>query len=107
VERGLRTEETRKQAQMHKRTPASGEKQQDAATDVPYLSQREIEILALVAGGRTDNEIAIQLCLSAKTVSWYVKEIRAELGAQSRAHAVALALQHGILSWTSIPEQES
>jgi DNA-binding CsgD family transcriptional regulator len=106
VESGLGTEETRKQAQMHKRTPASGNKQQDAVTNAPYLSQREIEILELVAGGRTDNEIAIQLCLSAKTVSWYVKEIRAELGAQSRAHAVALALRHGILSEISIPEQE-
>jgi DNA-binding CsgD family transcriptional regulator len=107
VERGLRTEETRKQAQMHKRTPASGEKQQDAATDAPYLSQREIEILALVADGRTDNEIAIRLCMSAKTVSWYVKEIRARLNARSRAHAVALAMWQGILSGEHSPDVHS
>jgi DNA-binding CsgD family transcriptional regulator len=71
------------------------------------LSRREREVLALVAQGASDNEIAIQLCLSAKTVSWYVKDIRARLGAQSRAHAVALALQHGILSKTLTPRQET
>jgi LuxR family transcriptional regulator len=70
------------------------------------LSRREREVLALVAQGASDNEIAIRLCLSAKTVSWYVKEIRARLGAHSRAHAVALALRHGILSGMSTPEQE-
>lgn len=72
-----------------------------------HLSRREKEVLALVAQGASDNEIAIQLCLLAETVSWYVKEIRAKLGGQSRAHAVALALQHGILSGTSTPEQEA
>jgi len=71
-----------------------------------HLSRREREVLALVAQGASDNEIAIQLCLSAKTVSWYVKDIRARLGAHSRAHAVALAMQLGILSGTSMPEPE-
>ena len=78
----------------------------DAGGKEIRLSRREREVLALVAQGASDNEIAIQLCLSAKTVSWYVKEIRARLGAHSRAHAVALALQHGILSGMSMPEQE-
>ena len=70
------------------------------------LTPRQAEVLALVAQGASDNEIAMRLCLSAKTVSWYVKEIRAQLGARSRAHAVALALQHGLLSEMSMPEQE-
>ena len=71
------------------------------------LSRRERQVLTLVAQGASDNEIAIQLCLSAKTVSWYVKEIRAKIGAHSRAHAVALAMEHGILSGLSTPEQVS
>jgi DNA-binding CsgD family transcriptional regulator len=71
------------------------------------LSRRETQVLSLVAQGASDNEIAIQLCLSAKTVSWYVKEIRAKIGAHSRAHAVALAMGHGILSGLSTPEQGS
>ena len=54
----------------------SDEEQRDAANSATYLSERESEILTLVAEGRTDNEIAILLCMSAKTVSWYVKEIR-------------------------------
>jgi DNA-binding NarL/FixJ family response regulator len=95
-----------KETQMQPGTRVSKESR-DAANVTPYLSQREREILTLVAEGRTDNEIAIHLCLSAKTVSWYVKQIRTRLEACSRAHAVALALQHGLLSGPSIPEQES
>ena len=85
----------------------SGEEQRDAANNTTYFSKREIEILTLVAEGRTDNEIAIRLCMSAKTVSWYVKEIRARLDARSRAHAVALAMRQGILSGKLSPEQGS
>ena len=84
----------------------SDEEACDAGGKEIRLSRREREVLALVAQGASDNEIAIQLCLSAKTVSWYVKDIRARLGAHSRAHAVALAMQRGILSETSSPEQE-
>ena len=71
------------------------------------LSRRQREILALVAQGGSDNEIAMELCLSAKTVSWYVKEIRARLDARSRAHAVALALQHDLLAGTSKTDSRS
>ena len=88
-------------------TSTSDEEQRDAANSATYLSEREIEILALVAEGRTDNEIAIRLCMSAKTVSWYVKEIRARFNARSRTHAVALAMRQGILSGKLSPEQGS
>ena len=71
------------------------------------LTPRQAEILTLVAQGASDNEIAMQLCLSAKTVSWYVKEIRTLLKARSRTHAVALALQYGLLSGNSKPDQDS
>jgi two-component system NarL family response regulator len=84
----------------------SDEEQRDAANSATYLSERESEILTLVAEGRTDNEIAILLCMSAKTVSWYVKEIRTRLDARSRAHAVALAMRQGILSGSPSPEQD-
>jgi DNA-binding CsgD family transcriptional regulator len=71
------------------------------------LSRREKEILALVAQGASDNEIAMQLCLSAKTVSWYVRRIRTRLGAHSRAHAVALAMQQGLLAEGAPSEPDS
>jgi DNA-binding CsgD family transcriptional regulator len=85
----------------------SDEEQRDGANSATYLSEREIEILTLVAEGRTDNEIAIRLCMSAKTVSWYVKEIRARFNARSRTHAVALAMRQGILSGKLSPERGS
>jgi DNA-binding CsgD family transcriptional regulator len=89
---------------MRNPAPASDEKQQESANEAPYLSAREIEILGLVAEGRTDNEIAMQLCISAKTVSWYVKEIRTRLDARSRAHAVARAMRQGILPGKRSPD---
>ena len=62
------------------------------------LSDRELEILALVAEGATSNEIAIRLNLSVKTIAYHVDAIFAKLDARSRTHAVALALRQGILS---------
>jgi two-component system NarL family response regulator len=98
---------SRKEAATMSQTSTSDEEQRDAAHSSTYLSRRETEILTLVAEGRTDNEIGIQLCLSAKTVSWYVKEIRARLDARSRAHAVAMAMRQGILPRWTTPEQDS
>ena len=69
----------------------------DGADTPIHLSPRQRQILALVAQGATDNEIACRLYLSSASVSQYMKRIRARLGACSRAHAVALALRHGLL----------
>jgi two-component system NarL family response regulator len=72
-------------------------KRQAAANKPAVLSDRQLEVLMLVAEGATDNEIAIRLHLSVPTVSQYVKGIRGRLDARSRTHAVALALRQGIL----------
>ena len=72
-------------------------KRQAAANRPAVLSDRQLEVLRLVAEGATDNEIAVRLHLSVLTVSQYVVEIRARLDARSRAHAVALALWQGVL----------
>ncbi|MEJ7707244.1 MAG: AAA family ATPase [Nocardioidaceae bacterium] len=61
------------------------------------LTAREREILALVATGRTNGEIARQLYISAKTVSVHVSNILAKLGAAGRTEAAALARRHGLL----------
>ena len=86
--------------------PLTADEQQDRTKPTLSFSEREIQILSLVAEGRTDNEIGIRLCMSAKTVSWYVREIRLRLGARSRAHAVALAIRQGILSGCLSREQD-
>ncbi len=61
------------------------------------LTPREQEILALVAQGRSNGDIARQLYISAKTVSVHVSNILAKLGAGGRTEAAAVARRRGLL----------
>jgi DNA-binding NarL/FixJ family response regulator len=67
------------------------------------LTQRETEILALIAQGLTNREIAGRLVLSAKTVEHHVGQILSKLGARSRAEAAAYAASHS----TGEPEKST
>ena len=67
----------------------------EAAPDA--LTPREGEILALVAQGRSNGEIAKQLFISAKTVSVHVSNILAKLDASSRTEAAAIARRRGLI----------
>ena len=60
-------------------------------------SAREREILALLADGATDGQIAARLELSPATVQTHVRNAKAKLGARTRAQAVAVALQRGLI----------
>ena len=60
-------------------------------------TSREREILALLASGSTDGQIAAQLDLSPATVQTHVRNAKAKLGARTRAQAVALAIQRGLI----------
>ena len=60
-------------------------------------TSREREILALLATGATDNEIADILALSPATVQTHVRNAKTKLGARTRAQAVALAIAHGMI----------
>jgi PAS domain S-box-containing protein len=59
---------------------------------------REREVLALLAAGATDEQIAEMLELSPATVQTHVRNAKAKLGARTRAQAVAMALQHEMIS---------
>ena len=61
------------------------------------LTARETEVLALVARGLTNRQIGQRLFVSDKTVSVHVSNLLAKLGAVSRAEAVAIAHQRGLL----------
>jgi ATP/maltotriose-dependent transcriptional regulator MalT len=61
------------------------------------LSGREREVLALVASGLSDQEIAEQLVVSYHTVHCHVANIRHKLGRGSRTAAVAEAARLGLL----------
>ena len=58
------------------------------------LTVREAEVLRLVAGGLTNNEIATELFLSPKTVSRHLSNIFTKIGVSSRASATAFAVEH-------------
>jgi DNA-binding CsgD family transcriptional regulator len=56
------------------------------------LTDREAEVLALVAGGRTNNQVARQLSLSERTVQTYLSTIYRKLGVDNRTAATSLAV---------------
>ncbi len=62
------------------------------------LSEREREVLAHLAAGKTNGEIADDLVLSRHTVRRHVEHIFTKLGVSTRAAATAYAHQHGLLS---------
>jgi DNA-binding NarL/FixJ family response regulator len=61
------------------------------------LSEREREVLRLVADGRSNKEIGRALSISERTARFHVTSILNKLGASTRAQAVALAGQRGLL----------
>ena len=63
----------------------------------PPLTAREVEVLRLLAGGRTNAEIAEQLVLSVRTVERHAANVYAKLGARGRADATAHALTRGLI----------
>lgn len=64
---------------------------------VPQLSDRELEVLRLVAEGRANKEIARALFISEGTVKTHLVHIFGKLRADSRTSAVAAARAHGLL----------
>ena len=62
------------------------------------LTARELDVLALVAEGRSNRQIAEALFISAKTASVHVSNILAKLGVASRVEAAAVAHRHGLLA---------
>jgi DNA-binding CsgD family transcriptional regulator len=61
------------------------------------LTAREIEVLRLVAAGKSNRAIASELVISEKTVARHVSNIFTKLGLSSRAAATAHAYQHGLV----------
>ena len=62
------------------------------------LSQRELEVLGLIAGGRTNREAAAHLFISEATVKTHLLHIYGKLGVKDRAAAVATAYERGLLT---------
>jgi len=69
----------------------------DALKIVEPLSERELEVLGLIAQGLSNQEIARKLVLSLSTVKWHTSNIYGKLGVKNRTKAVAKARQLGIV----------
>jgi DNA-binding NarL/FixJ family response regulator len=68
-----------------------------ALSAAPRLSEREREVLRLVAMGRSNKEIAVALHIAERTVKFHVTSIFNKLGAENRAQAVAIAAERGLV----------
>jgi LuxR family maltose regulon positive regulatory protein len=64
---------------------------------VEPLSDRELDVLALIAQGLSNKEISQRLYVATRTVKWHTSNILGKLGAQNRTQAVAKARELGIV----------
>jgi len=62
------------------------------------LTDREVEVLRLIARGRVNKQVAAKLGISAKTVGRHVEHIYAKAGVTTRAGATLFAMEHGLLT---------
>jgi DNA-binding NarL/FixJ family response regulator len=63
----------------------------------PELSQRETQVLRMIAQGKPNKEIARELCVETTTVKGHVKSVFEKLGVQNRTEALAEAARRGIV----------
>ena len=61
------------------------------------LSEREVEVLRLVAAGCSNREIADRLVISRRTAEHHVQHVYAKIGLSTRAGATLFALEHGLV----------
>jgi DNA-binding NarL/FixJ family response regulator len=80
-------------------TPSSQEstQRQSLAQELRVLTPRELEVLTMVAEGRTNQEIADQLVLSIKTVQAHRANVMEKLGLQDITHLVRFAIRYGLI----------
>jgi DNA-binding CsgD family transcriptional regulator len=81
-------------------SPASETAPPSSATFVETLSPREIDVLRLLANGRSNQEIAHMLVVALNTVKMHIKHIYRKLGVKNRVQAVAQARGMGLLETT-------
>ena len=76
--------------------PAAAEAAEASPVAQLGLTPRELEVLLLVAAGRTNREIGAELFMSEKTASVHVSRILAKLGVGGRVEAAAVAHRLGL-----------
>ncbi|VGO22443.1 response regulator [Pontiella sulfatireligans] len=72
-------------------------KKLERRSDAPSLTERELEVLKLLANGSSNKEAAVALDISEATVKFHIIHIREKLGAADRTDAVVKGFRRGIL----------
>lgn len=82
---------------IHRAEPAEPRKDDAATADISDLTEREAEVLRLIARGATNREIAKRLSISEGTVKNHVSNILTRLGLRDRTQAAIYAHERGLL----------
>lgn len=71
--------------------------EQGRTEEEPLLTERELDVLRLVAAGYSNKEVGAHLYIGLTTVKTHLDDVYRKLGVSDRAHAVAVALRRGLL----------
>jgi DNA-binding NarL/FixJ family response regulator len=71
------------------------------------LTDREGQVLALLARGLLTKQVAKALGISVKTADRHIQNIYAKIGASSRAAATMFAMEHGLVTWGEFPMEDA
>jgi DNA-binding CsgD family transcriptional regulator len=71
------------------------------------LTEREAEVVALLARGLQTKQVARRLGISAKTADHHIQNAYAKIGVSTRAAAALFAMQHGLTAWGELPIGQS
>ena len=67
------------------------------------LTEREAEVLALIARGLQTKQVGRALGISAKTADRHVQNVYGKIGVSTRAGAALFAMEHGLAAWGELP----
>jgi DNA-binding CsgD family transcriptional regulator len=67
------------------------------------LTEREAEVVGLVARGLQTKQVARALGISPKTADRHIQNAYAKIGVSTRAAAALFAMQHGLATWGELP----
>ena len=76
---------------------AAGQRRPKRAVGPAGLTPREIEVLALIARGASNRQVAHTLGITPKTAGTHIERIYIKIGASTRSTATLFAMQHGLL----------
>ncbi len=61
------------------------------------LTDRQVDVLRLLAAGLSNREIAKRLSISSRTAEHHVQDVYAKIGSSTRASAALFAMEHGLI----------